>query len=151
MKKVNIIIWDMMDILRDGNVNEIEYLKTCKECIDFNDIRFRVKNKINYISESFLKEQKSYKINRLVIIINKKIIDDIILLNIIKYFSFMYDEINIISNHELTYLKTHFNYDITIVFNDTLSDYKSKVIIEDNDTNLYKLFNITEKEIKIIL
>jgi len=151
MKKVNLLIWDMMDILRDGNVNEIEYLKTCKECIDFNDIRFRVKNKINYISESFLKEQKSYKINRLVIIINKKIIDDIILLNIIKYFSFMYDEINIISNHELTYLKTHFNYDITIVFNDTLSDYKSKVIIEDNDTNLYKLFNITEKEIKIIL
>jgi hypothetical protein len=151
MKKVNLLIWDMMDILRDGNVNEIEYLKICKECVEFNDIRFRVKNKINYISKSFLKEQKSYKINRLVIIINKKIIDDIILLNIIKYFSFMYDEINIISNHELTYLKTHFNYDITIVFNDTLSDYKSKVIIEDEDNNLYKLFNITEKEIKIIL
>ena len=154
MKKVNLLIWDMMDILRDGNVNETEYLKTCKECIDFNDIRFRVKNKINFVSNSSLKEQKSYKINRLVIIINKKIIDDVMMLNIIKYFSFMYDEINIISEYNLHYLKTHFNYDITILFNtttDALPEYKSKVIIDEHTDNLYKLFNITENEIKIIL
>ena len=154
MKKVNLLIWDMMDILRDGNVPEIEYLKTCKECIDFNDIRFRVKNKINFVSNSSLKEQKSYKINRLVIIINKKIIDDVMMLNIIKYFSFMYDEINIISEYNLHYLKTHFNYDITILFNtttDALPEYKSKVIIDEHTDNLYKLFNITENEIKIIL
>ena len=51
MKKVNLLIWDMMDILRDGNVNEEKYLKICKECVDYNDIRFRVKNKINYVSK----------------------------------------------------------------------------------------------------
>lgn len=152
MKKVNLLIWDMMDILRDGNVNENEYLKTCKECIDFNDIRFRIKNKINYVSNSILKEQKSYKINRLVIIINKDIINNVILLNIIKYFSFMYDEINIISNYDVDYLKTYFNCDVTIVFHKETEvvEYKSKVIIENED-NLYNLFNITEKEIKIIL
>ena len=27
MKKVNLLIWDMMDILRDGSVNEKQYLK----------------------------------------------------------------------------------------------------------------------------
>ena len=151
MKKVNLLIWDMMDILRDGNVNEIEYLKTCKECIDFNDIRFRVKNKINFVSNSSLKEQKSYKIIRLGIIINKQNIYDDTLLNIIKYFSFIYDEINIISDYDIDYLKKYFNYDITILFNNTLTEYKSKVIIEGEDTDLYKLFNITEKEIKIIL
>ena len=72
MKRVNLIIWDQMDILRDGNVDEAQYLKKCKECIEYNDIRFRVKNKINYVSKSLLKEQKSYKINRLIIVINKE-------------------------------------------------------------------------------
>ena len=66
MKKVNLLIWDMMDVLRDGNVDEELYLKVCKECIEYNDIRFRVKNKINYVSNSLLKEQKSYKINRFI-------------------------------------------------------------------------------------
>ena len=70
MKKVNLLIWNMMDILRDGDISNEEYLKVCKECIEYNDIRFRVKNKINYVSESLLKEQKSYKVNRLLININ---------------------------------------------------------------------------------
>ena len=47
MKKVNLLIWDMMDILRDEDINEELYLKICKECSEYNDIRFRVKNKIN--------------------------------------------------------------------------------------------------------
>jgi hypothetical protein len=156
MKKVNLLIWDMMDILRDGNVDEIQYLKICKECIEFNDIRFRVKNKINYISESVLKEQKSYKINSLEIIINKKHIDDTIL-NIIKYVSFIYDEIIIICKYDSEYLKTQFHYDNTIRFKsieNELFDYKCKVVIEDkqyNDDEMYELFRITEKEIKKII
>ena len=65
MKKVNLLIWDQMDILRDGNISDEDYTKLCRECIDSNDIRFRIKNKINLISNSEIKEQKSYKINRL--------------------------------------------------------------------------------------
>lgn len=61
MKKVNLMIWNMMDVLRDGNVDDEEYLKVCKECVEYNDIRFRVKNKINYASKSSLKEQKATK------------------------------------------------------------------------------------------
>jgi hypothetical protein len=157
MKKVNLLIWNMMDILRDGIIIESEYLKTCKECIEFNDIRFRVKNKINYISKSFLKEQKSYKINRLIIIINKEIIDDVLLLNIIKYFSFIYDEIIIESSFSLSYLCDFFYYDISILFKtqvDLNIDYKNKVIIENKEYNndeIYKLFNITGKEINKII
>jgi hypothetical protein len=94
MKKVNLLIWDMMDALRDGDINEQLYLEVCKECIEYNDIRFRVKNKINYVSKSLLKEQKSYKINRLIIIMNKNLNNNETLLNIIKYFSFIYDEID---------------------------------------------------------
>ena len=151
MKRVNLLIWDMMDLLRDGDINEYLYLKVCKECVEYNDIRFRVKNKINYVSKSLLKEQKSYKINRLVIIINKTID----LINIIKYFSFIYDEINIVSDLDINYLKKYFEYDITIFFNigSKIIDYKHKVIIEDKDyteTELYNIFNVSGSEIKNI-
>lgn len=60
MKKANAIIWDMMDVLRT-NISTEEYLKTCKDCIEFNDIRFRIKARINQASNSELREQKSYK------------------------------------------------------------------------------------------
>ena len=157
MKKVNLLIWDMMDILRDGNVDEESYLKVCKECIEYNDIRFRVKNKINYVSKSLLKEQKSYKINRLIIVINKESNTKEIFLNIIKYLSFIYDEIIIMSEFNLDYLKKYFNYDITILFKSTVEteiiDYKCRVVIEKEyiEDELYKLFNITEKEINKII
>jgi hypothetical protein len=157
MKKVNLLIWDMMDVLRDGSVGEELYLKICKECIEYNDIRFRVKNKINYVSKSLLKEQKSYKINRLIIVINKESSNNEIFLNIIKYLSFIYDEIVIISDFNLDYLKNYFNYDITILFKSTIEteiiDYKYKVVIEKEyiEYELYKLFNITEKEINKII
>jgi len=144
--------------LRDRDINEELYLKICKECIEYNDIRFRVKNKINYVSKSLLKEQKSYKINRLIIVINKELNNNEIFFNIIKYFSFVYDEINIISDFKLDYLKNNFNYDVTILFktnvDNELIEYKSKVIIEDKEyieDELYKLFNITENEIKKII
>jgi len=154
MKKVNLLIWDMMDSLRDGNLNQDIYLQICKECIDYNDIRFRVKNKINYISSSLLKEQKSYKIYRFVIQIEKDITDNL-LLNIIKYFSFIYDEIIIVSAFNLTYLKEYFNYDITIIFNDCeITEYKSKIIIENkeySENELYKLFNINENIINKLI
>ena len=152
MKKVNLLIWDMMDSLRDGNLNEGMYLQICKECIEYNDIRFRVKNKINYVSNSVLKEQKSYKINRLVIQIEKDIND--VLLNIIKYFSFTYDEIIIVTEFNLTYLIEHFNYDPTIIFNTCETDYKNKVIVENkeySEDDLYRLFNITHDELNTIL
>ena len=158
MKKVNLLIWDMMDILRDGNVDEEKYLRICKECIEYNDIRFRVKNKINFVSNSLLKEQKSYKINRLIIVINKESNNNKIFLNIIKYLSFIYDEIIIISDFNLDYLKKYFNYDITILFKSIVEreiiDYKCRVVIEDKEyaeTELYNFFNITEFDLNKLI
>ena len=39
MKKVNLLIWDMMDVLRDGSVGEELYLKICKECIKEDNVK----------------------------------------------------------------------------------------------------------------
>ena len=46
MKKINLIIWDQMDTLRDGSISDEYYMRLCRECINNNDIRFRIKNKI---------------------------------------------------------------------------------------------------------
>lgn len=149
MKKVNLLLWDMMDVLRDGAINDELYLKICKETIIYNDVRFRIKNKINYMANSFLKEQKGYKINRYVINIKK---NSDKLINIIKYLSFMYDEIVIESDENLIH---HFNYDKTIIFTNNESvEYIKKVIVENKEYSqeeLYELFNVTYIEINSIL
>ena len=152
MKKVNLLIWDMMDLLRDGNLSEQHYLKVCKECIEYNDIRFRVKNKINCVSASALKEQKSYKTNRLVIEINADVTDKIKLTQIIKYFSFMYDEINIVSEVDIDYLKKYFEYDNTILFVGGVTEYKKIYIINEINLTLDDVFDVTREEVdKLII
>ena len=45
MKNINLLIWDQMDILRDGNTTDEDYMKLCRECIHSNDIRFVLKIK----------------------------------------------------------------------------------------------------------
>jgi hypothetical protein len=155
MKKVNLLIWNMMDILRDGNVSTDEYLKICKECIEYNDIRFRVKNKINYISESSLKEQKSYKINRIYIEINNVSEDVENFIKPIKYYSFFYDEIIIKSNSTL--LKKEFNYDPTIIFIENYlenTEFKKNYIFpfeKYNKLDIFKIFNIDDIQINQLL
>ena len=158
MKQVNLLIWDMMDILRNETTNENQYLKICKECTDYNDVRFRIKNKINCISGSVIKEQKSYKINRFVIGLNTLIqSSESIFVMIVKHLSFMYDEIWIASDLPQDLLKEYFNYDTTILFKPaknsnctadlhsswfvTDNDYKEKTVVE-NESNLYQVFNI---------
>jgi hypothetical protein len=152
MKKVNLLLWDMMDILRDGTISDKLYLKICRETIIYNDIRFRIKNKINCMSNSVLKEQKGYKINRFVITQNNTQNTDN-LIHIIKYFSFIYDEIVI---EHCDKLIEHFKYDETIFFTNNCEnmEYKKKVIIEDKNYSqeeLYELFGVTYTEIKSIL
>jgi hypothetical protein len=97
MKKANAIIWDMMDVLRT-NISTEEYLKTCKDCIEFNDIRFRIKARINQASNSELREQKSYKVTvfRLAIIglhESHAPIVKIILQRPLQYYGILYDEV----------------------------------------------------------
>ena len=92
MKKVNTIIWDYMDALRDGSLDEDAYFKLCKKTIELNDVRFRIKNKINYAAGSLLKEQKGYKLNRVLIDICASI-DASRLIRCIRYYSCVYDQV----------------------------------------------------------
>lgn len=91
MKKVNILIWDLMDILRDGTVT----VKDCVECMKLNDVRFRIKSKINYRSGSELKEQKGYKITRMSMHINYSLDNILDFVKPIRYYSLFYDEVHV--------------------------------------------------------
>lgn len=141
IKKINLLIWDLMDILRD-NKDVNNYTELCIKCIDYNDIRFRIKNKINLLSE--IKEQKCYNITKLYIFINDKIDNIELFFNYIEYYSFIYDEIHITSNNNK--LIDYFKYDTTIIINYIENTYNYTF---SNDTytqpeikNIFKTINI---------
>jgi len=153
MKQINLDIWDMMDILRDSNISNEEYLLKCKDCIEANDIRFRIKNKINYISNSVLKEQKGYNVLRIIFDINDYIIDQKDLYNIIKSYSFLYDELIILSDeNNIDTLKNYFSYDPTIfIYTKYENEYKKKIIFQKKNINeIYNELNIVSFTLKII-
>lgn len=96
IKKINEDIWHLMDKIRtiDSNLNREEWFILCKKTIDYNDIRFRIKNKINLISNSDIKEQKSYTPTIFKLYSSSK--DDFTKLNVlIKYYSIIYDIIEV--------------------------------------------------------
>ena len=155
MKKINLIIWDQMDVLRDGNTSDEDYMKLCKECIEGNDIRFRIKNKINLISNSTLKEQKSYKVNRLVIHLNCNEEYFHLFIEPIKYFSYIYDEIIIQSEKKIKLIRDTFYYDNTIKYNIELHglDIKQKFNFHNDCytiNEIYKIMNITEQHLQLV-
>jgi hypothetical protein len=145
MKKINLLIWHQMDIIRDLTVNDEEYNKLCRECVESNDIRFRIKNKINLISKSFLKEQKSYNINKKYIIINcnEKYFD--LFIKPIKYYSYIYDEITIQTTKNVDNLKNIFSYDNTIKFTNILDSNQENILFfHDVHYDLNKILDMMD-------
>ena len=144
MKKINLIIWHQMDVLRDGTTSDEDYIKLCKECTECNDIRFRIKNKINLISNSTLKEQKSYKVNRLVVHLkcNEEYFD--LFIEPIKYLSYIYDEIVILSSRNIKLIRDTFYYDNTIKYNVEINglDIKQQFNFQNDCYTINEIYDI---------
>jgi len=150
MKKVNILIWDFMDELRDGVLGGDAYLTLCKKTIDFNDIRFRIKNKINSASRSFLKEQKGYTVNSVLIAGDISDVDHIVMP--IRYYSYLYDQVIIHSNNDI--LKARFQDDPAIVFVDTIEHAYKHVFTLSNQQSkedILRIFNVDEETMAMLL
>jgi hypothetical protein len=147
LKKTNLEIWELQDILRVGNCNKDNFYGICDEILNLNDSRYLIKKKLNELSNSKLKEQKGYKLRVLNIIFgcntNTTTID--IFNGAIRYYSFFYDEINLItpSSECNTYMEQMFKDDPFIKVSETLlsSDATMDSISIDDD-NKIKL-NIT--------
>jgi hypothetical protein len=122
LKKVNKEIWDYMDILRDlKNTSDQEYNRICRLTIELNDVRFRIKKKINNLTNSIIKEEKCYQVTCLEIIIKdehdlNKITD------FIDNKSLYYDLTNVICRDGEQDLRDYYKLDPTIVFNQNIQN-----------------------------
>lgn len=121
--KTNEIIWDLCDKVRDKNVIPIEYSNLCVSIIEHNDNRFRIKNKINYICDSSLKEQKNYKSKKIVIVPHLGLGDMFTMVGAIRYLSIKYDQvITFAKSNNYGTVKKIFQDDITISVNEVVDD-----------------------------
>ena len=93
LKQINLDIWEMQDDFRynDGNKSEL-----CIKIIEENDRRFRVKKKINDITNSELKEQKGYKLKKAFVLTHLGLGDNITAIGMVRYLSTCYDEVLVV-------------------------------------------------------
>jgi hypothetical protein len=153
MKKINTEIWIEMDKLRDSSITDNDYIILCKKTIIDNDIRFRIKNKINNISNSSIKEQKGYNVINVYLNLNNF---DINLHSIIiQYWSLRYDETIVLSNLNKE-LINKFSYDNTIKFildepNINTFNYTFNLELTDDINTLIKKINLSKDEINLYL
>jgi|TARA_R100001509_G_scaffold155426_1_gene117899 hypothetical protein len=64
LKDVNLKLWDAEDVIRDRENKDLfdeEFIKCARLDAKLNDERFLVKNEINNVCQSNIKEQKSYE------------------------------------------------------------------------------------------
>lgn len=151
--KTNTHIWDLMDLLRDGqNIDDGTYLRLSRETIYANDIRFRIKNKINNITKSSLKEQKSYKVLKTLFDLSYFKSDIKILTKIIYYFSIMCDELYIQTTNEdyISFINHEFEGQLFVIDsrngNDNFKDtYDFTNVTSEED--IYNIVNISKSNI----
>jgi len=150
LKKTNLYIWDLMDLLRDGvNISDIDYTKLCKDTIIANDVRFRIKNKINILSNSHIKEQKGYKSLKILIDLTSYTGIHDLLIKPLYYYSILYDELHIKSSDPILikFITDEFNNTINII-NETNADIEYlKTFVIHNSCNINKVLNITNEDI----
>jgi hypothetical protein len=60
LKYVNGVIWDLTNMIKRMNVSDPQFAIVSNEIFEMNQKRFRIKNWFNIITDSTLKEQKSY-------------------------------------------------------------------------------------------
>ena len=89
-------IWILCDVLRVADVNTYNtydeaYAKNCVDIIKYNDARFRVKNQMNLVAISSLREQKNFAGTKIVIWFPQTIEYHRAMVGLVRYFSFCYD------------------------------------------------------------
>lgn len=96
LKIINKEIWISMDKLRELDKNSEEWKNVCHQTIVDNDRRFRVKKKINNLSNSNLKEQKGYKPKTAFVLTHLGLGDNITAIGAVRYLSTCYDKVFVV-------------------------------------------------------
>lgn len=61
LAKVNRILWDLENQVRDKDINDKEFRKSSRMIFRYNEVRNQLKNDINIISGSEFKDVKEYR------------------------------------------------------------------------------------------
>ncbi|ATZ80611.1 hypothetical protein BMW23_0564 [Bodo saltans virus] len=143
LKYINKKIWEMQDNVKKMSTTDNNFNNLWNKITIFNDIRFRLKNKINIATNSDYKEQKGYdeKIKKIIVATEYNNLEQII--NIVRYISICYD---------YTYVYTDYDNEIKKWFNDDKTIYVlSKKTIEKSDDECYYLNDLNNMETNEIL
>lgn len=74
----------------------LEQNQLFKDITNENDNRYRVKNKINILCKSNLKEQKGYKLKRAFVLSHLGLGDNICMIGLVRYLSTKYDKVKVV-------------------------------------------------------
>jgi GNAT superfamily N-acetyltransferase len=137
LKEINLSIWEKQDIFRflstspspslsleeKRGKDDDEKTKLCMEIIEENDRRFRLKNKINILLNSNLKEQKGYVKKKAFVLTHLGLGDHLTASGMVRYLSTKYDEVKVVcKNRNLRNLQLLYSDDSTISFYPVESD-----------------------------
>jgi hypothetical protein len=100
LKAINLNIWNLQDKLRASTTRDMSYVNTCLQILDENDVRFRIKNKINKMSKSVLKEQKGYPLKQALFVSHLGMGDMINMVGAVRYYSLQYDIVRVVAKEE---------------------------------------------------
>lgn len=140
LKQINLQIWDDQDKFR-YSTNDDEKTTICKKIIEDNDARFRIKDKINNILSSSLKEQKGYLPKQFIITYSSNTKYHSFINSIIKYQLIFNDKVKVLCKPEyVDNLNSLFSNDNSIEISSTLDEPTDEYINNLQDTINNKRF-----------
>lgn len=115
LMNINEKIWDMQDIFRETKDIQKQN-ELCIKIIEENDNRFRVKKKINNLTNSELKEQKGYSPKTAFVLSHLGLGDNITFIGAVRYLSTCYDKVIVVCKEKnLNNMKLFYNDDPDII------------------------------------
>jgi perosamine synthetase len=142
---INTNIWNLQNDFRLSNKYNL-----CMDIINENDRRFKIKEKINLLFNSKIKEQKGYNKKKAFFLSHLGLGDTINLIGAIRYLSSIYDNIVIVCKHQyLNNIKLLFRDDNSIDFYPVNND--KEISVNFGKINYEQFDNIVKDYDKVFL
>ena len=93
--KVNQKIWGMLDLQRAQKPGTLDTGKLCASIMELNDARYRIKKRIDCLSQSAIKEQKSFGRKRLGLLLKGNAWTLIVLMPLIHRLVLDFDDVSV--------------------------------------------------------
>lgn len=96
LKEINTKIWELQEVFHGKSTTPEQGALICKQILDENDRRFRVKSKLNHISKSNIKEQKGYAQKKAFVYGHLGLGDMYWMNGAVRYLATVYDEVVVV-------------------------------------------------------